>query len=57
MNGKTSISVYILACNEEAKIEECIKSVLWADEVVLIDSHSKDKTAQIAENLGVKVVQ
>ena len=57
MNSKTSISVYILAYNEEAKIEECIKSVLWADEVVLIDSHSKDKTAQIAENLGVKVVQ
>ena len=57
MNGKTSISVYILAYNEEAKIEECIKSVLWADEVVLIDSHSKDKTAQIAEDLGVKVVQ
>lgn len=57
MNSKTSISVYILAYNEEAKIKECINSVLWADEVVLIDSHSTDKTAQIAENLGVKVVQ
>ena len=33
------------------------KSVLWADEVVLIDSHSTDKTTQIAENLGAKVVQ
>ena len=39
------------------KLKNALKSVLWADEVVLIDSHSKDKTAQIAENLGVKVVQ
>lgn len=51
------VSVFILAYNEEAKIEDCIKSVLWADEVVLIDSHSTDKTAQIADKLGAKVVQ
>ena len=54
---KAKVSVYVLAYNEEAKIEDCIKSVLWADEVVLIDSHSTDKTAQIAEELGTKVVQ
>ena len=54
---KAKVSVYVLAYNEEAKIEDCIKSVLWADEVVLIDSHSTDKTAQIAEELGAKVVQ
>lgn len=51
------VSVFILAYNEEAKIEDCIKSVLWADEVVLIDSHSTDKTAQIADKLGAKVIQ
>ena len=45
-----NIPVYVLAYNEEAKIEDCIKSVIWADEVVLIDSHSTDKTAKIAEN-------
>jgi len=55
MNSK--LSVYVLAFNEEAKIEDCIKSVLWADEVVLIDSHSTDKTAEITEDLGAKVVQ
>jgi glycosyltransferase involved in cell wall biosynthesis len=54
---KARVSVYVLAYNEEAKIEDCIKSVLWADEVILIDSHSTDKTAQIAEELGAKVVQ
>jgi glycosyltransferase involved in cell wall biosynthesis len=53
----SKVSVYILAYNEEAKIEDCINSVTWANEVVLIDSHSTDKTAEIAENLGTKVVQ
>ena len=46
-----------MAFNEEAKIEDCVKSVTWADEVVVIDSHSTDKTAEIARKLGAKVVQ
>ncbi len=54
---KSSISVYILAFNVESKIEDCIKSVTWADEVVVIDSHSTDNTAKIAEQLGAKVTQ
>ena len=54
---KAKLSVYILAFNEEAKIEDCVKSVTWADEVIVIDSHSTDKTAGIAERLGAKVVQ
>jgi glycosyltransferase involved in cell wall biosynthesis len=58
MPKRTSkISVYILAFNEEKKIADCIKSVTWADEVVVVDSHSSDKTAIIAEGLGAKVVQ
>jgi len=56
-NNSVKLSVYILAFNEEAKIEDCVKSVTWADEVVVIDSHSTDKTAEIAEKLGAKVVQ
>jgi len=54
---KAKVSAYVLAYNEEAKIEDCIKSVLWADEVILIDSHSTDNTAKIAQDLGAKVVQ
>ena len=51
-----SISIYIIAFNEEDKISDCIKSALWADEVIVADSHSTDKTSQIAENLGAKVI-
>ena len=51
------ISVYIIAFNEVEKIHDCISTVLWADEIILADSHSTDGTAEIAEGLGAKVVQ
>jgi len=50
------ISVYIIAYNEVEKIRDCINSVLWADEIILADSHSTDGTSEIAEELGAKVV-
>lgn len=50
------ISVYILTYNEENKIADAIKSVLWADEVVVVDSFSTDSTVSIANELGARVV-
>jgi glycosyltransferase involved in cell wall biosynthesis len=50
------ISVYIIAYNEIDKIQECINSVLWADEIILADSNSTDGTSEIATELGAKVV-
>ena len=50
------ISAYILTYNEAEKIEAAISSVLWADEVVVVDSFSVDRTAQIARSLGARVV-
>ena len=50
------ISVYIIAFNEVEKIHDCINSVLWADEIILADSHSTDGTTEIAIKLGAKVV-
>ena len=51
-----NLSVYIIAYNEAEKIRDCINSVLWADEIILVDSHSTDGTSKIAEELGAKVV-
>jgi glycosyltransferase involved in cell wall biosynthesis len=51
------VSAYILAYNEAEKIADAVSSVLWADEVVVIDSGSSDRTAEIAEGLGARVVQ
>ena len=50
------ISVYIIAFNESEKIRDCINSILWADEIILADSHSTDGTSEIAAELGAKVV-
>jgi glycosyltransferase involved in cell wall biosynthesis len=50
------ISAYILTYNEAEKIEAAVSSVLWADEVVVVDSFSVDRTAHIARSLGARVV-
>lgn len=51
------LSVYIIAFNEEVNIGAAVRSVLWADEVVVADSGSTDRTVEIAETLGARVVQ
>ena len=45
------LSVYIIAYNEAEKIRDCINSVLWADEIIVADSHSTDGTSEIASQL------
>jgi len=54
---KNKLTVIIITYNEEKNIERSIKSALFADEVIVLDSNSSDKTVQIAEELGAKVFQ
>ena len=51
-----NLSVYIITFNEAEKIRDCINSVLWADEIIVADSHSTDGTTEIAIELGAKVI-
>ncbi len=53
----SKISAYIIAYNEAEKIRAAIKSVYWADEIVVADSYSTDGTTDIAEAMGARVVQ
>jgi len=48
MTANPGISVVIIAKNESRNIEECLKSVLWADEIIVVDSGSSDGTQEIA---------
>ncbi|MGE3958318.1 MAG: glycosyltransferase family 2 protein [Vicinamibacterales bacterium] len=50
------LSVTIITSNEEADIAAAIDSVAWADEVVLVDSHSTDRTVDVARGARVPVV-
>src|ERR1700730_14475904 len=51
-----TISVAIVAMDEEANIGRTLASVRWADEIVLVDSGSKDRTCEIARAQGARVV-
>jgi len=51
------ISVSIICRNEEKNIEGCIESVSWADEIIVIDGFSEDKTPEIARKYTDKIFQ
>lgn len=55
--SKLPVSVLIPAKNEEANLPACLESVAMADEVFVVDSQSKDRSVEIAESYGAKVVQ
>lgn len=49
------ISVTIITKNEEKNISDCLKSVGWADEIIVVDSESTDKTIELAKQFTDKV--
>jgi glycosyltransferase involved in cell wall biosynthesis len=53
----SKISVCILTKNDADNVEGAIESVRWADEIVVIDNGSSDRTPEIAKTLGVRVEQ
>jgi glycosyltransferase involved in cell wall biosynthesis len=52
-----TISVVISAFNEQEKLARCLASVSWADEIIVIDNSSTDKTAHIAKKMGATVYE
>ncbi len=53
---KPTLAVVILARNEERNIVDCIESVRFADEILVVDSGSEDATCELAKAQGAKVV-
>ncbi|MFH0985297.1 MAG: glycosyltransferase family 2 protein [Candidatus Omnitrophota bacterium] len=51
-----TISAIVLTRDEEKHIENCLESLAWADERLVIDSGSADRTVQLAEKCGARVV-
>ncbi len=50
------ITVVIITKNEEKNIERCLKSVQWANEIIVVDAESTDKTVEIAKSLNATVI-
>ncbi len=51
------ISATIITCNEERRIARAIESLRCADEVLIVDSGSNDRTVELAEKLGARVIE
>lgn len=51
---RKTLSVAMIAMNEEANLPRTLESVKWADEIVIVDSGSKDRTIEIAQSFGAR---
>ncbi len=55
-NRNTKISITVRTFNEERNLQECLESVSWADEIVVVDSLSTDNTVAIAKIFTDRVI-
>jgi glycosyltransferase involved in cell wall biosynthesis len=55
MTPCAKISVAVIAFNEADRLAECLRSVHWADDIVVVDSGSTDETPAIARSMGCRV--
>ena len=56
MAERQTLSVIILTKNEEARIGRCLQSVRWADEILVVDGLSTDRTVEICRQFGARVI-
>jgi len=54
---KAPVSIIILTRNEERNIGDCLKSVSWADDLIVLDARSSDRTREIASAAGGRVLE
>jgi glycosyltransferase involved in cell wall biosynthesis len=52
-----TVAVAIITFNAEELIGDCLESVQWADEIILVDAESSDRTAEVATPLADQVVR
>lgn len=57
MKHEVKISVAIITKNEEKRLPDCLKSVSFADDIVVVDSGSSDRTVEIAKEFGCRVFE
>lgn len=54
--SKSNVTVFLEVFNEEERIESCLRSFSWADEIVVFDKHSTDRTRDIAKKYATEIV-
>lgn len=51
------VSVYMITYNNERTVEKALQSVKWADEIVVVDSFSTDRTVDLCRKFTEKIFQ
>jgi glycosyltransferase involved in cell wall biosynthesis len=54
-SGLSTVACVVITRNEEANIQECFSSVQWANELIVVDAESRDRTVELARACGAKV--
>jgi glycosyltransferase involved in cell wall biosynthesis len=57
MADKVPLSVVVITKNEENNIRDCLGSVAWADEIIVVDDYSSDRTVELARRYTDKIFQ
>jgi glycosyltransferase involved in cell wall biosynthesis len=57
MSARVPVSVIVPIKNEAGNLPRCLESIRWADEVFVVDSHSTDRSIEIAQRFGAQFVQ
>ena len=50
------LSIVILTKNEEDHLQDCLESCQWAEDILVVDSGSRDRTVEIARSFGAYVI-
>src|SRR5207247_10890607 len=53
---RARLSVVVVTLNEEEQLRACLETVAWADELIVVDALSKDRTARIAREFTGRVI-
>jgi len=56
LNDRPRLSVVVVTRDEEERLRACLESVAWADEIVVVDAESEDKTVTVAREFTDRVV-
>jgi glycosyltransferase involved in cell wall biosynthesis len=57
VGSDSSLSACIITFNEAERLEACLRSVGFCDEIIVVDSHSSDGTRELAARLGARVIE
>ena len=55
VSGLSTLACVVITKNEEANVQDCLKSVQWVDELIVVDAESGDRTVELARACGAKV--